>query len=408
MKKITLVVSIIVLSTINALASGLDLATVLNARSNAMASAGLAGIRGGAATIANPAGLANTEKFQLEATLNNMFIHLKGPAQGPLTRSETSIYGPLFLVGGAYRLNDKITLGISAYTPAGGGGVYEDINFNVPNLQKREFGGTIGFTEISTAFAFQLNAKLSLGVGYRWNYAVQTMKMYDFSQMAQGLITYNEINLSGSSASGYRVALEYKATSRLTLATVYRNAVELDLSGTTTIYNGNTELMELDTETTAKYCDRFDFGATFEWIEGKFLISLDYSRNFYGQYEKAILSTKMGSQSMPMMFSNCDMIKAGAEYWATSNIPLRAGLYYASQFQNVDYHGAISAGAPGDSYLLGLGAGYCLSDMLCVNVAFNYLINTGSVPIHVNSPYAVPGEYESTLVHYVVDFSYGF
>jgi long-chain fatty acid transport protein len=408
MKKATVVFLIIGLGSIHVLASGLDLATVLNARSNAMASAGIAGIRGGVATIANPAGLANTESVQFEATLNNMFINQAGPAQGPLTHSETMIYGPLFLIGGSYRLNDKIVLGVGAYTPAGGGAVYEDVNFNIPTLQKREFGGSIVFSEISAAISYQVNDKLALGAGYRLNYAMQSMSMYDFSQMAQGLITYNEIDLSGGSSNGYRLALEFKATPRLTLAAVYRSAVELNLSGTTTISDSDTELMELDTESTAKYCDRIDVGATFEWIEDKFLVALDYSRNFYSQYENVTLSTKMGTQSVPMMFSDCDMVKAGAEYWVTSRIPFRAGLFYGSKFQNVDYHTAISAGAPGAAYLLGMGTGYCLSDMLCVNFAFNYMINTGSVPSDVNSHYAVPGDYESTIMHYVIDFSYGF
>ncbi len=391
--------------------SALDLTLGFNSRANSMAHAGTASAEGAYAIGVNPAGLARINKLQIEATFNPMFVQRTAPANGPMTSIEgSSGMSPLFYIGGAYRISDLITVGLNVFTPAGGGALYEDINYGVPGLAGKDFGGSLFFVEGGPAVAFNLPANLSLGIAYRIDYVKQTFSMYDMSKADQGVFPYQELDVSGNGRQGFRIGLQWDPIERLHIGVSYRNQVEIDTEGTTTLTGAGPAPMELDTEAVGRSADKIIAGITYDIIPGKWLAAVDYMQVKYSNYDKILIKIDMMGQTVetPMYqkYEDSNAVGVGTEYFINPKMPIRAGVHYSASFFNKDYHTPAAGFCPGPTLTLGLGTGYQLTDTITLNVAYNMVKNSGTIEQSDQGLHNVAGDYELDANYFSLQFMY--
>src|SRR5262245_31551599 len=134
-------------------------------RSVGMAGTGTAYGHSAVSIFHNPAGLTGMKRLSLALTLSPLFPTTNAPVTGPNTDlgSKTTVY-PLFFVGAAYRLSEKVVAGVAAYPTVGFGGRY-DLPMVEKDLDVRVMAG-----QVVVAAAIKLLPRLSLGVGYRVTY----------------------------------------------------------------------------------------------------------------------------------------------------------------------------------------------------------------------------------------------
>lgn len=84
-----------------------------DARSAAMGGAGAAFIDSGAALYHNPANMEMYERTAVTLTFTPAFAQVSAPFAGPGSEEKsTRGFAPLFLIGGGYRVQDRIVLGL--------------------------------------------------------------------------------------------------------------------------------------------------------------------------------------------------------------------------------------------------------------------------------------------------------
>ncbi len=379
------------------------------ARYNGLMGAGLASVDGGAAAVMNPAGLARTEGRHLEFTVNPLYIHFKGPANGAHTEELTTGVFPLLYLGLAYPITDRVTIGGLLYTPAGAGVTTPDINFNLPDLPKKDSGGSLGVVEMGPVVAVNLSPSLRVGAGYRVNFAMMKQRAYDLSQMANGMVTYNEMSLSGWGASGFRLGLQYQPTERLHVGLIYKSTVTMDLSGETTVTSVSGEkLAEIDTDLESVYPDKVGVGLTYEVLPDMLRLLVDCERHFAGKLEDLTLKTPAGGSVIISKDLDYTNIRIGAEYRPEEQWPIRVGLGYTGQIYNAEYTNPARGAPPGPLYTLATGTSYRFNDQLEMQVAANLTWGSAEVNDADQTAFSVPGDYSLVVPYLALGLTYQF
>src|SRR5712692_7452950 len=130
-------------------------------RSVAMGGTGAAYIHNAAAIYHNPAGLSGVERFTATVDLTGFSPRDTTPLNGDQSsvRSDFSVY-PLFLVGAAYRVLDRVVIGVAAYPIAGFGSGYSKVS----SLGGQDLNLGILFIEATPSVSIMLVDHLSLGL----------------------------------------------------------------------------------------------------------------------------------------------------------------------------------------------------------------------------------------------------
>ncbi len=240
-----------------ALASGYHFGTQsVTAQSTANAAAAEAA---NASTIfTNPAGLTHLPNHQISGTLNLVAPYIKysnaqaqyyrggevsGKDNGKIT--DDLVLAPHLY--GAYKLNDKVTLGLGVYVPFGSETEYDQdskLRYNLNQLGLKTFG-------IEPVVSFKVADKHSIGVGLIAQYSKANMRKY-----ADWSAGYNDATLTALAQAGrvpttnrdafagyatvkgddwgfgYHLGWLYDVNDRTRIGASYRSAVKHNLSGT--------------------------------------------------------------------------------------------------------------------------------------------------------------------------------
>src|SRR5262249_163803 len=230
-------------------------------RSLAMGGTGVSHIHSGAAVYHNPANMDDMQQGAFTLDFTGFSPTITSPLGGPQTSlsSDFSLY-PLFLVGGGYRVLDRIVLGFAVYPTAGFGSGYS----KVAVLNGEDYRLAVLMMEASPAMSVRLFDNLSLGVGYRITYARET---------AHGPGPFGDFpdtTLTGTNFAGAQVGLHYRPTDEWQLGASYACKVTTTLSGKTTSHNGS-----VDVGSSFASPHTFKAGTSYWFLEKRFLVALD-------------------------------------------------------------------------------------------------------------------------------------
>ncbi len=379
-------------------ANVLEIGVNAGAKLNGMGGAGSAHVGGGTAAVVNPAGMMETRQLDANVSFVGLYGRSQAPANGPDTVVRATSFIPLPMITAAYRVADRVSAGLFFYTPSGAGGTFEGVNYGVPGLPPRPFGLAMYDVEAGPALAFRLPWRIDFGVAYRVTWIRGSLKGYDPSSLAGGSPAYAETSMSGTDFTGFKVGVQANPVGRLKLGLAYRTPITVDLAGKTRVMDGatGTTLSEMDVTARVRNVDKLLAGATYEWIAGVLLTSLDYERQFYSRSRDIVVASDAGSVSNPQHFRDGNIVRLGGEFRARPGLPLRLGVGVFDDFRESAYVNAATGGAPAPTYLVSAGAGIAITRALDVDFSYTLMLNSGTLEAAGLASTGTAGKYSAT------------
>jgi long-subunit fatty acid transport protein len=374
-----------------------DINGLFDARSAGMGGTGVAFLDSAGAIPINPALLDQIPKLSL--TLDVMGIvaqpeapytiyHLDGAGQRYQTFEtirSTPKAAPLPFLGGAFRLFDRVVLGIGVYPYIGQGtsAKYRPAPDELPQLEATT-SAQLGMIEAAEAVSIRLLDNLSLGLTWRITYMTQSASTPvptngppsgTLLNASRTEVVNADLSVKGINFGGAQVGLLYKPTPYLSLGFTYRSKVVVNGTGSTTTHLGSRPIT-LDTQ--SNFTSPHTFRGGFAVSVDKLLIAADFKYLMYAEAFKDLktittMNGKESVRSVPLHWKDSTVVELGAEYQASDVIRLRAGYIMLTSATNETYAAAFLA-PPGVSYLFGAGIGVKALDSLDIDFAAAYVV----------------------------------
>lgn len=289
-----------------------------DARSVGMGGTGTAFIDSPAATLYNPANLDGTHRYSLMVSLTPGFGVLEAPfaaGPGPVEQVDSSLSViPLFFLGGAVRLEERVTVGLAAYTLGGIGGKYQDID----SLGGQDLDLVVALGEVAMPIAFQINEALQIGASFRLGFALQQS---DVLNPASGMREEQDSFAFG--APGLQLGLTYRPIPILSLAVTYRSKMKFEPEGELTSAAGT---FDVDSEWYSPHALRF--GTALSLMEERLLLAFDLKFQFYDESHN-VIPTRVEGEPVPRMlvlnWKDTTTVMLGGEYKFTEQWAGRLG-----------------------------------------------------------------------------------
>lgn len=289
-----------------------------DARSAALGGTGYSYLDSGAAPFLNPANMDLWEKTAITLAVTPTFSQVSAPFTGPGSETEsTRGIAPLFLVGGGYRVQERLVLGLAAYATGGVGSTYN----NVEAVGGEDLDLAVGLGEISVPLSVRILPNLSVGVAFRVVLAFQNSDVLD---PMSGLRT--EQSQFGVGVPGFHVGLNYRPRDDMAFSLTYKSRVNIDLNGTTTLADGQ----EVDSDSEWFLPHSFQIGSSFRLVNDALLLAFGLNVQFYDQSHDTVttildLPSEETEQTLVLNWRNTVTGKLGIEYRVSQLAAVRAG-----------------------------------------------------------------------------------
>jgi long-subunit fatty acid transport protein len=155
-----------------------------------------------------------------------------------------------------------------------------------------------------------------------------------------------------------------------------------------------------------KNVDKVLAGATYEWIAGVLLTSLDYERQFYSRSRDIVLVSPAGSVTTPQHLNDNNIVRLGGELRVRPDLPVRLGVGFFDDFRHKAYVNPAGGGAPAPTYLIAGGAGWALTRGLDLDFSYTLMLNSGTLGAAGLDPTGVPGKYSLTTHTFALNVGY--
>jgi long-subunit fatty acid transport protein len=392
------IVVLMLLSASEAYAST-EINGLFDGRSAGMGGTGVAFLDSAGAIPTNPALLDQIGKLTISLDAFAIFAQPEAPytiwhldAMGQHYQTYETVRSDrtgavLPFLGGAYRLFDRVVLGIGVYPVIGQGTAakYRPAPDELPNVIATN-QASMGLVEAAEAVSVRLLDNLSLGVMWRVTYMIQSVSTPVPTGGAPAGVLLNamrteavnaDIDVTGINFTGLQVGLLYKVVPSLRLGFTYRNKVVVDGTGTTTTHLGATPI-KLDTQSGFTNPHMFRAGLAWTTLNDKLLLAADFKYIMYAEAFKelktvTVMNGKENVKYQPAYWKDAYNVQLGAEYKAGDTFRFRAGYIMATSATPEKYALAFMA-PPGVSHLVGAGLGIAALDNLDVDLAAAYVV----------------------------------
>ncbi len=301
-----------------------------DARSVGMGSTGVAHVSNGASLYHNPAALHGVERGAVTGVFSPLAPQLTAPLDGPDTsvKSKRDL-GPLFLVGGAYRVHERVVLGVAAFPTMGFGAEYQDLDA----LGGLDLSASLGVLEIAPGAAFGITDDIAVGLAYRASYFSYSASSPVLAPppAPAGTLLSAEADLSAWNFTGLHAGVFARVTPSTRLGLSYRSKISADLDGTTDIGG-----QELDTTLEFSVPHIFKLGVAQGLLDDRLLLALDLRYALYKDANESLVveTTVPGvgtqEQETPLDWHDSIGVYLGGEYRVHDLIRVRAGYSLAS------------------------------------------------------------------------------
>jgi long-chain fatty acid transport protein len=348
-------------------------------RSNAMGGVGVATNDYASAPYHNPAGLTAIETFGLTATFMPVSAKLEGPFPNQAFQFEQHesepIFAPLGALGAAYRVHEKVVVGLAAFVPSAFGADYKGAALG------RDASAHAFAAEFQLPVAVSLTDDLSVGAAYRVTFARIGLEVPTL--LPTFAIADTDQSMTGFDFTGFSLGARYRISDAVRVGVAYRSKVVVDLDGEREYPNGEMPTEDVTGEFPLPHTIKV--GTEFRLLEKKLTLALDGAYWVYSDSHDESpenLRTRAWDDSMGGSL--------GAEYWVSEQIPLRAGFTIYNSATNAG--SAIPVGIPpGMIYAVGAGSGIKLGSV-DLDLALGYELFAGDTVSAADNPTG-PGEY---------------
>jgi long-subunit fatty acid transport protein len=395
------------LSPLPALAAGFDTPILYTARHQAMGGTAIASVSDASAGFHNPAGLQGVRGLGFIGDFSMILGKVRATPDADFSGNLESdtVIAPFFLLGGAYRVHEWVTLGLSAFPVASGGAEYHYNAGASAWIDKTEivFFEATPMASLNVPKDRLLPGKLSFGAGYRFSYVT-----FDREKGPENNPVFLNLKLKGTNWSGFRVGAQYRPIDMLAVGVVFRNKVVVETEA-----DEVTVATQKVTDTTLDFTlpAKLGFGVRFDWKRLGLASDVEWalqSQNKAPPLEGTLMGEK---QQVPNVFDwqNGVTWRVGAEYRLGDRpqFPIRLGYIYDSQVTNRSYPSAFGT-PPAPTHTLTAGAGF-VQPTWQVNVAATRRM--GSTTIDETDPEGrcefcgFPGKYSIRMTGIYVDAS---
>jgi len=291
--------------------------TTQDARVLSMGSTAAAHAHNAAAIYHNVALLHEVERFVVSGNFSGLVLLQSAPVDGPNTSVDNdSQLVPLFVIGGGYRVHERVVVGFGVFSSGGFGSEYERTTPGPTRL-------VLGAIEFSPVASFAILDNLSVGVGYRVKYMFQELSaLVPAPPPAPMGTTVNvDSDVSGFSWFGAHVGFYYRPIEPLRLGLAYRSKTTASLDGTSDIGG-----QEADTSFDFSFPHGVRLGAAYEFLPERFLAALDLRYLFHSEANEEIVTETNGVETTQELdWNDSFFVGLGLEYFVTPMFAARGG-----------------------------------------------------------------------------------
>lgn len=352
-----------------------------DARSAGMGGTGVAYLDSVAGAFHNPANLQGVKQLSLTVAFSPYFSVLTtpwpNPANGTIVQLSTpTTLSPLPDIGVAYRINDRLVVGVNALLLAGAGANYSKVpTFGGKDISAAAYGG-----EVAIPVSFKVNEILDIGAAYRVTYAQQQADIF----APAGPLA---IRQKGANFAGVQVGVNLHPSDDLRFGLNWRSQVKTQMNGTTTVAG-----VSMDSNDHFIQPNFLSAGAAWTGLDKKLMVTGEYKYWMYAAARDNVATIQNAYQAA-----------GGVEYKVAEQIPVRIGYFYGNA--STTDQGASNFLTP-PSAIKGptLGAGYH-TDSLDIDLAGTYS-SSAKTTTAVSSNNGYPGEYKLTSLGIFASLTY--
>jgi len=318
-----------------------------------MGSSGVAHVHNGAALYHNPAALHQMGKGAVTLAISPFAPQIAAPlgTDGAEVKSKRGIF-PMFLVGGAYRIDRRFVVGLAAFPTMGFGAKYGEL---------ASFGGLklnaqLAAIELAPGASFAITDSLAVGVTYRVTY--MSFNLEQPSVTAAGTMAQTKTDVSGLGFLGAQVGIFARATETTRLGLTYRSKASVNMKGDT---KAGGQTMHTELEFASPHT--FKLGIAQSLVQNRLLLAVDFKLALYKESSKE-LALKVDvpgvgtqTQSQPLKWKNVVGVYAGAEYRFAPEGPAARLGYSMAQSATPDDYATPVLPPPGLQHAIHAGAG---------------------------------------------------
>ncbi len=362
----------------SAVASGFQVLLQGN-RETAMGNVGV-GLRPAASSIFfNPGAISMMKENGVSVGVSGIFANNSYYASdlenSTYTSKTDNPMGTPFHLYGAFGAEDSnLKFGLGVYTPYGSQVDWEEGWRGEQLLDEI----TLQAIFVQPTISYRINDKLSIGAGFVYMFGSVNLQRSLPIASAQG---QSSLELDGSANGyGYNLGVYFMPTDKLTLGFNYRSKVDAKVEGGDAIFHN------IPAAAMGQFqADKFDaklplpsnttLGAAY-MPSDRLTVSAEVSVVGWSAYESLTFDFNgevngSRSSSSPRNYEDAWVFRLGGEYMATTDLAVRAGIYYD---QTPVQEGYMTPETP-DSDRLGLtaGLGYNVSDRFGVDLSFLYI-----------------------------------
>lgn len=408
-------------------AGGYDTPMLYSARHMGMGGAAVGYVGDASALFHNPAGLAQIGRYHLLLDVSLLVGDLQAsPVAGVTNVDSERTVAPAFLVGAAFRVHERVTLGVGVFPVAAAGGEYI---YDRPMDGMRTVDRTsLNFFEFTPAIAVNIDEiGLRIGASYRITY-VQLERARIPSPDAEVVRPNLQIEASGMDFLGFRVGVQYQPPQHpnLQLGLNYRHKTTTEVESSGPVYALGLGLGNVNATTNFVLPSRLELGARYDFgtadENGHYAggVAFDFIYAFNSQNEAS--GFRIGGIELVQVFdwTNGITTRLGGEYRLLDRrMPLRLGYSYDGKTSNPRFPTAFGTPAAA-THIMTLGGGYDAGPWQ-LNIAYARRMGSATVTQeNIDAGTAereaaglptcdlcgAPGNYEITLNGLYVDFSY--
>ncbi len=301
-------------------ASGLDLMIYYGSRATGLGGAALATSTDAYAPFYNPAAMTKIEKGVAAVNFVPLFNRYEAPMGANNAQKKGDWYfGPLFYMGGAYKIADRWALGLGIYPTALQGGRFNHQNYGL--VTDKAFAVELVRLIIGPSVAFKVNEYISLGASYHIGYNQYKKQVGVNNPLAPAASFHLSSKVSAWDFKGAKVSAHFGKYKGLSGALAYRIPVKLKMKGSSTV---TTALgpSTFDTTQSITMPGQFEASVAYEWVPDTFLTHFAYQYTFNSVLKKDE-ATMTGSAALgftgdrvtrKLGYKDGQTIHMGAEY----------------------------------------------------------------------------------------------
>lgn len=384
--------------------------------STAKSGANIANTNGADASYYNPANMAFMDD---KSYLESAFTYINLPSidytdsQSSALNSSSKIEH--FLAPAFHYVSPKITedlrFGVSFTAPGGLAKRWDDV---YARATAEKFA--LKILELSPSMSYAISEQLAIGLGVRMTYIEGEVKSDATRNIGTTAMRFYR-ELEGDSIDfGYNLALTYKPTNALTIATTYRSNVDLSLKGDATLIGGVANYIG-DASITIPLPAVFDLAVSYDF--GKTVVELVYERTFWSKYKALDFNYAQDLTANPLLanfdtpltrdWSDVNCYRIGITHELTDELTLLAGFAYDESPTNSEHFGFELPDT--NAKLYSLGASYKINQDM--TLALGYLYDQKDSKSVNNrtatDTTAINGEFKNASAHLVtMSFMYEF